>query len=113
MFTGEWTSIDSGDGSTQHLSIQGGTRPQIVYIDEVASSACEGQDVATFTAILTGFVDDDTLDAGFVVAKCGARNVLTRANRFGVTYLFDAGADAADPSDDTLLDDFGDIWHRA
>lgn len=113
VFTGEWTSIDRGDGSTQHLFVKGGTRPQIVYIDEVATAACAGQDVATFTSLLIGFVDGATLNAGFAVAKCGSSTILTRADRFSNTWVFDAGTDAGDPSDDTLLDEFGDTWHRA
>ena len=113
VFTGEWTATDRGDGSTEHLVIQGGTRVQIVYVDEVATSVCADQASAAFTSLLTGVVDGDTLNAGFAVVKCGRTTIFTRAAGFGVTWVFDPGDDAADPSDDTLTDDFGDIWHRA
>ncbi len=112
VFTGQWIATDHGDGSTEHLYVQGGDRPQIVYTDEIATSACAEQASATFTSILVGHVDGDTLNAGFVVAKCGNKTIFSRADGFGVTWEFDAGADAADPSDDTLVDNFGDTYFR-
>jgi hypothetical protein len=112
VFSGEWTAIDHGDGSRMHLSVYGGTRPQIVFTDEVATTTCEGRDSSFFTGLLTGYVDGDTLDAAFVVVKCGQKTIFTRAHRFTVSWAFDDGANAADPSDDTLLDSFGDTWSR-
>jgi len=111
VFTGEWSAEDHVDLSTMHLIVGPGSRPQILWIDEVATSACAGQDVETFTSLLKGFVDGDTLNATFIVAKCGPVTIFTRANAFDESWVLDDQGDT-DPANDTLEDNFGDIWSR-
>lgn len=105
-FTGDWIGQDppepDGDGSTLHLHIYGGTRPQIVFIDEYASRACDGQDVTVFTSLLRGSVQGDTLSATFNVAKCGPRT-LTFLTGQSFEWVLDDQGDG-DPSNDTLWD---------
>lgn len=105
-FAGEWTSIDQGDGSTQHLYVSDGTSPRIVYTDEVASTACPPEGSLFFDARLLGSIDGDTLYGSFVVVKCGNKINVTRpqANGFLLTWTRQ--------DDGSLVDLFGDIWTR-
>lgn len=76
VFSGEWIGQDplppDGDGSTVHLYVAGGDRPDIVFTDEHGTVCVEsGAPTAFFTAILSGYVDRTTLWGRFNVAKCG------------------------------------------
>jgi hypothetical protein len=108
-FTGSWVGIDPVDGSTQHLYIQGGTTVQILYVDEFGS-VCErmGAPTDVFTAVLTGTVSGDELDAWFKAAGCGPVVVLTAASFFSWTFFYNS-------STDTLwgaINDGPTTWHR-
>lgn len=114
-FSGEWIGNDppfpDGDGSTVHLFVSGGDRPQIVFIDEFGT-VCVNEDASStvFVALLSGFVDGTTLFARFNVAKCGT-TTLTFLRGEGAAYELDDQGNA-DPSDDTLWDGFV-LWTRA
>jgi hypothetical protein len=108
VFTGEWIATDRGDASTEHLVVGPGPRPQILFTDEEATGGvCDGIDSKYFTSLLTGSNDGDTLNATFVVAKCGHVTVIRRDafGAFPVSWTLLA--------DGTLLDSFGDTWSRA
>lgn len=70
-FTGAWTSIDT-DGSTQYLTISGGTTVHLAYTD-LHGSIChnDGAPTMVFNGSLTGTVTGDTLEATFDRARCG------------------------------------------
>ena len=115
-FTGAWVGIDPVDGSTQHLYVQGGAKTQILYVDEFGTTCVDiGAPTTVFTAILTGTVSGNELDAWFKVAKCGPKLVLPAAAFFSWTFLYDDHG-TADPSDDTIygaLNDGPTTWQRA
>jgi hypothetical protein len=115
-FTGAWVGIDPVDDSTQHLYVQGGTKVQILYVDEYATICADiGASTTTFTAVLTGTVSGNELDAWFKAAGCGPTVVLAAANFFSWTFLYDDHG-TADPSDDTLwgaVNDGPTTWYRA
>ena len=105
-FAGEWTAIDQGDGSTEHLYVSDGTSPRIVYTDEVATSACPPEGSLFFNARLLGSIDGDTLYGSFVVVKCGNKTNVTRPQVSGFLLTWTRQADGS------LVDLFGDIWTR-
>lgn len=99
---GTWTSVDT-DGSNQTLTVTGsGQRTySMVYHDEAAHSACDGNP-ATLSG--PGFVDGDTVvQVGALTCQPGG-NVFRTRIAIGYTY---------DGSTDTLTDDFGIVWERA
>jgi hypothetical protein len=99
---GAWTSVDA-DGSNQTLSIMGsGSHAySMIYYDESATSACEG-DPARVAG--PGFVDgDDLVMVGTLACLPGGNRFRSRIE---ITYHYDAGTD-------TLTDAFGIEWHRA
>lgn len=105
-FAGEWTSIDSGDGSTQHLYVSDGISPRIVYTDEVATTACPPPGDPSFNSLLLGSIDGDTLYGSFIVAKCGSKIKFTRPQVLDFILVWTLQADGS------LVDDFGDVWTR-
>lgn len=108
-FTGSWSSIDPVDGSTQHLTIQGGTSVQLWYVDEFGTTCVDvGASTPVFHAVLTGRVDGDLLTAIFRSAGCGSTLVLNSSYGFGWYFVYD-------PSTDTLwgaVNDGPAVWHR-
>lgn len=109
-FTGSWVGIDPVDGSTQHLYIQGGTNVQILYVDEFGTVCARiGASTTVFTAVLTGTVSGDVLQARFKAARCGSSIVLNGSDFFSWTFVYD-------PSTDTLygaINDGPTTWSRA
>lgn len=106
-FTGNWIATDGGDGSTEHLVVGPGDRPQILFIDEHATGGlCDGLASDYFTSLVRGSVDGDTLTGTFVVAKCGHVSVLLRP------FVRDFVLDWTLQADGTLVDGFGDVWTR-
>jgi hypothetical protein len=108
-FTGSWVGIDPVDGSTQHLYIQGGASVQVLYVDEYGT-VCEliGAPTMVFTAVLTGRVSGNELDARFKAAGCGPAIVLNGSSFFAWTFLYD-------PDTDTLwgaINDGPTTWYR-
>lgn len=98
---GTWTSIDN-DGSTQTLDITGSGRHaySMVYVDEIATSACDG-DPAQLTG--PGFlVGEDLVMVGSLVCMPGGNALRSRIDIF---FDYDAGTD-------TLTDSFGIVWER-
>jgi hypothetical protein len=114
-FSGAWIGQDppppAGDGSTVHLIVEGGENARIVFTDEFGSVCLnEGAPVTFFWSFLTGKVDGDTLNARFKLAKCGTHVV---GFLVGLPYsLAYDDNETLDPSDDTLLDSEGVLWHR-
>lgn len=114
-FSGAWIGQDppfpDGDGSILHLTVEGGANPRIVFVDDFGTVCVnQGASVTVFTSFLTGKVDGDTLNARFKLAKCGTDVV---GFLIGLPYSLaydDNGT--PDPSDDTLLDSEGVLWHR-
>lgn len=106
-FTGNWIATDGGDGSTEHLVVGPGDRPQILFIDEHATGGlCDGLASDYFTSLVRGSVDGDSLNGTFVLAKCGQVTVLQRP------FVRDFALSWTLQSDGTLLDAFGDVWTR-
>lgn len=116
-FTGEWIGQDPGpedeppgDGSTVHLFVSGGARPNMLFIDDFGSVCVNnGASTPVFTAILSGFVDGTTLYGRFNVAKCGPLTLTFIQGEIGQWLLDDGGNN--DPSDDTLWDG-SVLWTR-
>jgi len=106
---GSWTSIDPVDGSTQHLSIQGGANLKLAYVDEYASSCARiGAPTNVFTATLIGSFSDNWLVARFNSGRCGPRLQLRAADGFAWFFVYD-------PATDTLFGAVNDgpaTWYR-
>jgi hypothetical protein len=113
-FTGEWIGRDpappDGDGSTVHLYVSGGDRPNIVFTDEYAT-VCVNSGARTpfFTSLLSGYVDGNVLWGRFNVAKCGPLTLTFLRGAISGWALDDQGN--SDPSDDTLWDG-SVLWTR-
>ena len=101
-FAGIWTSTDT-DGSSQTLSVSGGSNPSVVYQDFYASG-CDtfGGPATHWTAAGKGSTDGDTLWVGFHKSGCGTFGM----GGYGDFYVYDSGSD-------TLVDQFGITWYRA
>ncbi|MEP6638943.1 MAG: hypothetical protein ABJC39_06285 [Chloroflexota bacterium] len=108
-FSGHWQAIDPIDGSNLDAYISGGTNAQIVYTDDSGVETCAGSSSKVFTSFLTGAIDGDQLNSTMRVAKCG--NVNLHFSGFTITWTLDDHGNA-DPSDDTLTNDFGEIYSR-
>ena len=106
---GSWTSIDPLDGSTQHLSIQGGANLKLAYVDEYATTCANiGAPTNVFAANLIGNFSDNFMVARFNTGKCGPRIVLRAADGFAWFFVYD-------PATDTLfgaLNDGPATWYR-
>lgn len=93
-FIGTWTSTDPVDGSTQHLTIVGGTNLAMSYLDEFGTTCVDiGAPTVAFSGELTGRVDGNVLVGEWKVGGCGPRIVLRAADRFAWIFLYDAGSD--------------------
>ena len=98
---GTWVSVDT-DRSNQTLRIRGSGRRvyAMTYFDESATSACGGNPARVSGP---GYVEAGHIrHVGPVVCLPGG-NVFK--SRFTIVYHYDAGTD-------TLIDDFGVVWHR-
>lgn len=108
-FVGTWSSTDPVDGSTQHLSIIGGTNLAMFYVDEFATTCVQiGASTTVFTGVLTGRVSGNELNGLWKSAGCGSRPVLRAADRFVWTFEYD-------PNTDTLwgaINDGPATWYR-
>jgi hypothetical protein len=108
-FVGSWSSIDPVDGSTQHLTVMGGTNLAIAYVDEYATTCVQiGAATTVFTGVLTGRVSGNELNARFNSAGCGSRPLIRAADRFVWTFEYD-------PNTDTLwgaINDGPATWYR-
>jgi hypothetical protein len=108
-FVGSWSSIDPVDGSTQHLTVMGGTNLAIAYVDEYATTCVQiGAATTVFTGVLTGRVSGNELNALFNSAGCGSRPLIRAADRFVWTFEYD-------PNTDTLwgaINDGPATWYR-
>jgi len=110
-FAGTWYSHDPApDSSLLQLDISGGTKAQIVFTDYFGSICVNfGSPVTVFTALLTGTVSDNTLDAVWVYARCGPVH-------FGflkggsVSFVYSDNGTSV-PGDDTLSDGTN-LWSR-
>ena len=109
QFSGHWAGIDPGDGSQLDVFIFGGNHPQLLYTDDVATSACEGASDQSFTSFLTGTVDGDELNSTMRWAKCGTSPRSFQGLTIGWT-LDDQGD--SDASNDILTNAFGEIYSR-
>ena len=108
-FEGTWSSVDPVDGSTQHLSINGGSNVQLTYVDEYGTT-CEliGAPTMVFTGRLTGSIQVNDLFAVFKQGACGNVHVLGANIQFGWTFEYD-------PETDTMygaIQDGPATWHR-
>ena len=103
VLSGTWTSTDT-DGSHQTLEIRGSGRDgtyAVMLFDESATAACGGR-----PARLAGsgsVSDNDLLVTGALVCLPGG-NLLE--GRITVAFTYSPGAD-------TLVDEFGVVWHRS
>jgi len=104
-FTGEWTSIDVADGSTQYLFVSDDAAPQVTLVDLYAGyCASHGAPSTAFTGSGAGMVDGDTLKVSIVRAACGSY-LVDLAVFSGLGYARQAAAG-------TLLDTYGSTWRR-
>lgn len=101
-FTGAWTSTDL-DGSTQYLTISGGTQPEVGLTDLAAPGTCAGSPVSIFRGAFAGSVSGNTIQATVDSAHCGP---LALDFLVGATFDF-----AYDPTTDTLFG-LGVTWSR-
>jgi hypothetical protein len=108
-FAGHWQGTDTGDGSTVDAYITTGPGVNVLYTDDVATRACAEADSSQFSAVATGRIEGADLYATMRAAKCGNRYV--GFTGFGLHLLLVDGGNA-DPSDDMLIDDFGEILYR-
>jgi hypothetical protein len=99
---GTWTSVDN-DGSLQTLNITGSGKTvySMVYVDESATGACNG-DPARVSG--PGFVAGDSVVMFGTLVCLPGGNVFRSRITLGYDY---------DPGTGTLTDSFGVVWHRA
>jgi hypothetical protein len=108
-FEGTWSSIDPVDGSTQHLSINGGSNVQLTYVDEYGTTCVDiAAPTVVFTGRLTGSVQGDDLFAVFKQGACGNVHVLGADIKFAWTFHYDAATDTMFGA----IQDGPATWHR-
>ena len=108
-FTGSWTSIDPSDGSTQHMTIMGGTNVQIQYVDEYGTvCVLIGAPTTVATGFLVGEVSGNVLTATFKRGSCGPALFITGSAFFSWTFVYDPGTDTLYGS----LNDGPTTWYR-
>lgn len=106
-FSGTWIGYDTpqplGDGSTEHLVVNGGDSPRIDYQDELGQ-ACgpAGSTDWWLSTDLRGTVVGDTMTGVFKSAKCGHVQLSWMKGQ-SMVWTFSAGA-TSDAADDTLFD---------
>jgi hypothetical protein len=105
VFTGEWTSTDVADGSTQYLLVAGATVPHVTLFDLYARyCASHGAPSTVFAGSGEGTINGDVLDVGIGRASCGSYQV-DLGLFAGLSYTYQGVAG-------TLLDSYGNTWHR-
>lgn len=110
LFLGTWTSIDPVDGSSQHMTIRGGTNVQIEYVDEFATTCVNiGASTTVFTGVLTGRISDTFMVGEWKSAGCGSQLVLRSADRFAWFFVYDPGTDTLYGA----LNDGPAVWSRS
>lgn len=99
---GTWTSID-GDGSHQTLVVTGNGQHaySMVYTDDAASDACQGNPARLSGP---GFVDGSDLHMQASLVCLPGGNPIQ--GRLGLTFSYDSATG-------TLMDDFGIEWSRS
>jgi hypothetical protein len=108
VFSGTWIGFDTareigGDGSTEHLVINGGDSPRIDWQDEFGQACADaGSDDYWLSTDLRGTVTGDTMAGLFKSARCGHVQ-LSWMKGLPMVWTFSAGA-TSDPADDTLFD---------
>ena len=99
---GTWTSVDSGDGSSQSLLVRGeGTRAYAVTYADESASVCGGPPAVVAGP---GSFDGTRLEMVGVLTCRPGGNIFRERITLGFTYM--AGSD-------TLVDDAGDVWTRS
>jgi len=105
-FSGTWLGQDTlppfGDGSMEHLVVNGGSSPRVDYQDEFGAVCWDN--AATdywFSSDLRATVSGNTMTGVFKSAKCGHLS-LTWMKGQSMRWTFDAHG--AGPADDTLFD---------
>jgi hypothetical protein len=102
LFEGDWTATDHFDGSTELLNVASGSTPAVTYTDLYASvCANAGARSTVFDASGKGTISGTELDVTYSRAGCGSYQYPATSMTF--TY---------DPATDTMLDNYGDTWHR-
>lgn len=110
-FTGTWIGIDPGDGSNVVAIVLGDKTTQTAYTDDNATSACAEASTPAFSGQLVGKVSGDVMITTITHAKCGTTPLPWIHGVDIEWFLLDGGND--DPSDDVLLNSFGEEFTRA
>lgn len=93
-FEGAWSSTDPVDGSTQHLSVSGGSTAQMTYVDEYGTTCVElGAPTVVFTGRLIGRIQGHDLFAVFKQGGCGPVHVFNASIHFAWTFHYDQATD--------------------
>ena len=108
-FNGHWQGTDPGDKSTLDAFISGGSKVQITYTDDVATSACEGAADQSFTSFLTGTIDGNVVNSTMKWAKCGSAPL--NFNGFQISWTLNDHGNA-NTADDVLTNSFGETFRR-
>ena len=101
-FTGPWRSIDSGDGSAQSLSISGGAKIQVNYLDHWGT-ICAGAPTRVFQGSLRALRSGDTLTATWRSGRCG-KVKFDVSGWAPLVFTYNSG--------DNTLTDGADTWYR-
>ena len=109
-FSGHWEATDPLDGSNLDAFISGGSHPQVLYTDDVATGACEGLSEQAFTSFLTGTVAGDDLNSTMRWARCGTVHLFFTG--LTISWTIDDQGDAV-PSNDVLTNSFSETYTRA
>lgn len=109
-FTGHWEAIDPLDGSNLDASFFGGDSVQILYTDDGAPFTCGDPSNQFFTSLMIGKVDGSEVSSTIRWARCGTVNL--RFNGVEITWTLDDQGDS-DPSNDVLINSFGETFSRA
>lgn len=105
-FSGTWLGQDTlppfGDGSMEHLVVNGGGSPRVDYQDEFGA-VCEANGATDywFSSDLRATVNGNRMTGVFKSARCGHLS-LTWMKGQSMSWTFDAHG--AGPADDTLSD---------
>ena len=108
VFNGTWIGYDTprdqgGDGSTEHLVVNGGDSPRIDYQDELGQACgATGSGDWWLSTDLRGTVVGPTMTGVFKSARCG-HVALSSWKGQSMVWTFSPGA-TGDPADDTLFD---------
>lgn len=107
-FTGHWEAIDPAGGSNLDAYILVGGN--IFLTDDRAETACAGLSNQAFTSFLTSTIfDGNEMDSTMRWARCGTVNRFFGG--FQIAWFLNDLNDA-DPSNDILTNEFGEIYSR-